>query len=106
MIRTDSLVTGLGHSALSIPIQLGFGYLLNDYLAGGIIAILYWFGREVAQHEYKIALKRDWVWGTPKPIKFYEGFILGWSVDSIIDIVFPVISTTITFFVITKLLGV
>lgn len=56
-------------------------------LTGSIAACSAYLFREVAQHEYK--------GGGPKVVKWYYGFINHWNKDSVLDLVFPLISTTI-----------
>jgi len=58
-------------------------------LAGGVVACAVFLGREIAQHEYRLALKRGWVYGRPKPVRWYEGTTTGWTVDSVLDVVAP-----------------
>ena len=53
------------------------------------MAIALLLGREIAQHEYKLALSRGWAYGQTMPVKWWEGVIKGWSVDSVLDIALP-----------------
>jgi len=48
-------------------------------------------GREIAQHEYKLAITRGWL-GEVKPVKWYEGLIKGWSRDSLLDVIVPTLT--------------
>jgi len=59
--------------------------------AGAIIAIALLLGREIAQHEYKLAMQRHWEWGEIPPVKWYEGVTTGWSRDSLLDVGMPLV---------------
>jgi len=84
--------TALEHAVIAVAIQLVLAPLTNIVFAGAIAMAIY-FGREVAQHEYKIAVQRGWRWGqSEKPIKWYEGIVSGWSKDSLLDLIFPLIA--------------
>jgi hypothetical protein len=66
---------------------------------GGIVAIALLLGREIAQHEYKLALSRGWEYGQAMPVKWYEGMTTGWSVDSFLDVGVPVAACVLMLFV-------
>jgi len=76
------------HAFIASAIQLALWPLLG-LLAGGVVACAVFLGREIAQHEYRLALKRGWVYGRPKPVRWYEGTTTGWTVDSVLDVVAP-----------------
>ena len=90
--------THLEHSVISVGIQLvlalGLFLAFNTsvpvaLLAGAFGSVALFLGREVAQHEYKLAINRGWKWGEVKPVKWYEGFTKGWSTDSVLDVLSP-----------------
>ena len=90
MIR--QIKTGLVKLAIALGIQFA-AYPLIGLAAGGAVAMALLFGREIAQHEYKLAINRGWSWGPP-PVKWYEGITTGWSRDSVIDFALPLSSVT------------
>ena len=76
------------HSVIAVVIQLCLWPVFGLW-ASGSIAIAILLGREIAQHEYTLAITRDWLWGEVKPVKWYEGLIKGWSSDSLLDVIVP-----------------
>ena len=84
------------HTAVAVVIQLALWPLLG-LLAGGVVAIALLLGREIAQHEYKLALDRDWQYGQRKPVAWHEGVTRGWSVDSVLDVVVPGLACLVTY---------
>ncbi len=88
--------THIEHLIIAISIQLTLS-LFFGFLASGVIAIAILLGREIAQHEYKLALSRNWVYGQTMPVKWHEGMTTGWSIDSILDIVIPMIGCLIVY---------
>jgi hypothetical protein len=76
------------HSVIAVVIQLCLWPAFGLWAAGSIsIAVL--LGREIAQHEYKLAIDLGWSWGEVKPVKWHEGIVKGWSNDSILDLIVP-----------------
>lgn len=75
------------HSIIAVAIQLALWPLVG-LMAGGIAACCIFLGREIAQHEYALIRKR----GSRSKIRWYEGVTTGWSTDSIIDFVAPVVA--------------
>lgn len=82
--------TSLAHTLIALLLQALFWPVLDIWSA--IPGLMLYLGREVAQHEYKIALSRGWSWGPAKPIEWYEGLTKGWSKDSTLDIALPAIA--------------
>lgn len=87
----NNFLSSISHAALVVALQLLFlmicGYLFPSMsivmscLLGSLFGIGFYFGREVAQHERKV--------GTPP---WYSGFkIWEWSLDSKLDLLFPLI---------------
>jgi hypothetical protein len=86
-------ITNLTHALLAVVCQLvvatGLWLVGIDFSTacamGGLLAVGFYWGREVTQAEAKA--------GTPP---WYSGFkIWEWSLDSKLDLLFPVIATVI-----------
>lgn len=85
-------ITNLSHAGLALILQvavafcaafLGFGDVVRCFLLGALLAIGFYFGREVAQHERKA--------GTPP---WWSGFrIHEWSRDALLDFFLPIVAT-------------
>lgn len=80
--------THLEHTLLAVVLQVVLFPLLGAWGAGAV-AVALLLGREIAQHEYKLALARDWTWGETKPVAWHEGLWRGWSLDSLFDVGLP-----------------
>lgn len=83
--------THLEHTVIAVLIQLAL-WPVFGLVIGGLTACAVFLGREIAQHEYKLALSRGWVWGQKKPVHWFEGLLKGWSKDSVLDIALPVLA--------------
>ncbi|CBV44056.1 hypothetical protein [Halomonas elongata] len=83
--------TALSHALIAIAIQLAVGQLIG-YAAAGALAVAFYLGRELSQHEYKLGIRRGWEWGESLPVKPWEPIIRGWSRDSALDIIVPAIA--------------
>lgn len=77
-----------GHAAMALVIQLALAPLIG-LLAGGLVAVSLYLGREIAQHEYRLGIERGWQWGETLPVRWYEGLTHGWHRDSILDFLSP-----------------
>jgi hypothetical protein len=86
--------TGIAHAVVSVGLQLVFAAYLyyvhgfsieHGVLAGGIAACTGYVFREMAQHEYK--------GGGPTKVSGTYGLLNHWTLDSIIDVLFPIIAT-------------
>lgn len=58
---------------------------------GAAAAVAFFLGREHAQHEYRLAIGRGWTWGGPLPVRWHEGLWQGWSRDSLLDLLAPLV---------------
>jgi len=94
--------THLEHALIALGVQLILWPMLG-IVATGIVACAVFFGREVAQHEYKLGMDRGWVWGETLPVKWWEGIAKGWSRDSVLDVVTPALLCALLAVVITAL---
>ncbi|MDR5857957.1 hypothetical protein FZZ93_02390 [Halomonas eurihalina] len=83
--------TALAHALIAIAIQLALGQFFG-YVAAGAVAVAFYLGRELSQHEYKLGIRRGWQWGESLPVKPWEPIIRGWSRDSALDIIAPVVA--------------
>ena len=86
-----SIISSISHAALVVILQLLFliicGYLFPSMSIvmscslGSLFGVGFYFGREITQHERKV--------GIPP---WYNGFkIWEWSLDSKLDLLFPLI---------------
>lgn len=80
--------THLEHTIIALVTQLALWPVLGPWGAGSTACALF-LGREIAQHEYKLALARGWERGQKKPVRWFEGLIKGWSIDSVLDVAIP-----------------
>lgn len=83
--------THLEHSVIALAIQLALWPVLGPWGAGFTACALF-LGREIAQHEYKLAREMGWEWGQDKPGALYLAFFEGWSKDSILDVALPALA--------------
>ena len=84
--------THLEHTIGALIIQLVLWFPIGLVASTGV-AIAIFVGREIAQHEYRIGINRGWIYGQNLPVKWYEGVTKGWTLDSVLDIVFPAVVT-------------
>lgn len=80
--------THIEHTVIAAILQL-LAWPAIGLVSGAALAIALLLGREIAQHEYKLALQRGWQWGQTKPVAWHEGFLRGWSRDSFLDVLIP-----------------
>lgn len=84
-------LTPLLHAAITLAAQAVVGLLTGDWLAGGVLACFWWFGREHAQAEYR------WISavGTGKraAMPWWGGFDpRAWNMPSVLDWLVPVVA--------------
>lgn len=71
---------------LSVYLFYVHGFTLDhSVLAGGFAACAAFLFREIAQHEYK--------GGGPNNVNITYGLTHHWNIDSILDVLFPIITT-------------
>ncbi|WP_275289166.1 hypothetical protein [Halomonas elongata] len=80
--------TAIAHAAVAAIIQLILGQFIG-YGAAGVVAVAFYVSREITQHEYKLGIRRGWVWGEKLPIQPWEPLVRGWSLDSVLDVASP-----------------
>ena len=56
------------------------------------IPVTWFLAREATQHEYKLGVHRGWAWGATLPVAWWEGIARGWSRDSLLDWLAPLIA--------------
>lgn len=83
--------THLEHVFVALLIQFMLLPLVSAKVSGSI-AIALLLGREIAQHEYKLAIQRDWQWGETPPVGMFEGVWRGWTLDSALDVLLPALA--------------
>ena len=89
------------HANVAVGFQLGFGFVTDNWLAGGLGASMFFLGWEVTQRRYHIITEenKDAILSmkiSQKNLPIWAGFdILNWNKDAILDLMFPVIATII-----------
>ncbi|MGQ7242815.1 hypothetical protein ACUN9V_05060 [Salinicola sp. V024] len=64
----------------------------SPVLIGFAVAVTWFIARECTQHEYKLGVHRGWTWGETLPVKWWEGIAKGWTRDSLLDWLAPLIA--------------
>ncbi|ABY90387.1 hypothetical protein HAPgp19 [Halomonas phage phiHAP-1] len=83
--------THLEHALIALLIQFAL-YPFIGLWAAGAIAVTLFLGREIAQNEYRLANQRGWHWGQVPPVRWHEGFWRGWTRDSVLDVLSPLLA--------------
>lgn len=87
-------LSNLYHALWAIGFQLFLGIATGNFWLGMAFGSAFFLGREVAQREYKITNG-----GSVKGLKPWAGFdFINWSLDAKLDLLFPVIATTLLAF--------
>lgn len=86
--------THLEHVFVALLIQFMLLPLVSAKVSGSI-AVALLLGREIAQHEYKLAIQRGWEWGEVPPVGMFEGAWRGWTLDSALDVLLPALACTV-----------
>ncbi|ASK18989.1 MULTISPECIES: hypothetical protein [unclassified Halomonas] len=87
-------ITHLEHVFIALLIQMALLPFANARVTGAI-AVALLLGREIAQHEYRLAVQRGWEWGQTLPVGIFEGVWRGWTLDSVLDVVLPALACTV-----------
>ncbi|MCD6003296.1 MAG: hypothetical protein J7L56_10600 [Halomonas sp.] len=87
-------ITHLEHVFVALLIQMALLPFANARVTGAI-AVALLLGREIAQHEYRLAVQRGWEWGQTLPVGIFEGVWRGWTLDSVLDVVLPALTCTV-----------
>lgn len=87
-------ITHLEHVFVALLIQVALLPFANARVTGAI-AVALLLGREIAQHEYRLAVQRGWEWGQTLPVGIFEGVWRGWTLDSVLDVVLPALACTV-----------
>ncbi|MFG6668467.1 hypothetical protein ACGK9R_15365 [Halomonas sp. HNIBRBA4712] len=83
----------LEHVLIALGAQLLLALLPRVSLwVSGSLAVAVFLGREIAQHEYKLAIQRGWEWGQTQPVGLFEGVYKGWHLDSVLDVLTPAVA--------------
>ncbi len=93
----------LEHSAYALLFMAIIGLLTNNWLAGAMLGVGFFLGREHAQAEYRVIQK--FYDGKRANMPWYGGFEpRGWDRKSVLDFVLPIAATAIVL-IILKLVG-
>ncbi|MGP5016993.1 hypothetical protein ACTXPD_08225 [Vreelandella alkaliphila] len=87
-------ITHLEHVFVALLIQVALLPFASARVTGAI-AVALLLGREIAQHEYRLAVQRGWEWGKTLPVGIFEGVWRGWTLDSVLDVVLPALACTV-----------
>ncbi|MGO2007821.1 MULTISPECIES: hypothetical protein [Halomonadaceae] len=87
-------ITHLEHVFIALLIQMALLPFANARVTG-TIAVALLLGREIAQHEYRLAVQRGWEWGQTLPVGIFEGVWRGWTLDSVLDVILPALACTV-----------
>ncbi len=83
----------LEHVVIALGVQLLLALLPRVTLwVSGSLAVAVFLGREIAQHEYRLAIQRGWEWGQTQPVGMFEGVYTGWHLGSILDVLMPAVA--------------
>jgi hypothetical protein len=83
-------LTHLEHLGIGLAIQSLAGFALGNWIIGAVFAFAFFFGREVAQAEYKWIEKNG---GLRAKMPNFEGLkIHKWSLDAILDVLVPLVA--------------
>lgn len=96
-------VNMIQHPAYALLFMAIIGLLTNNWLAGAMLGVGFFLGREHAQAEYRVIQK--FYEGKRANMPWYGGFEpRGWDLKSILDFGLPIAATAIVF-IILKLVG-
>ena len=89
----------LEHSAYALLFMAIVGLLTGNWLAGAMLGVGFFLGREHAQAEYRVIQK--FYEGKRANMPWYGGFEpRGWDLKSVLDFGLPIIVTTIALLII------
>lgn len=90
----------LAHSAYALLLMAIIGLLTGNWLAGAMLGVGFFLGREHAQAEYRVIEK--FYDGRRIKMPWYGGFERrAWDVKSILDFVLPIVATSVAVLVIS-----
>lgn len=79
--------THLEHAVIGLALQVIFGFATGSWVLGAFLAFGFFFGREVAQAEYK------WIehnGGLRSKMPNFKGLdVTKWSTDAVLDVLVP-----------------
>jgi hypothetical protein len=95
--------TNFEHAAYAVAIQIIVWLLTGDWLAGAMLGVGFFLGREHAQAEYRVIQK--FYNGKRANMPWYGGFEpRAWSLDSVLDFMLPIVATLSTLGIINVLM--
>lgn len=84
--------THLEHTGYALLMQAAIGLLTGNWLAGACFGAAFFIGREHAQAEHKVK-KEGWA-----KHPYFECFAPRyWSLDAVLDFVFPIVAVAFVF---------
>lgn len=94
-------ISNFAHAGYAVLIQLIVWWFTGDALAGGLLGIGLFLGREHSQAEYR-AINTDFG-GKRANMPWYAGFNPKyWKLDGYLDALFPVVATSIIYILLTN----
>ena len=98
-------IKNLGHPAYALLFMAIIGLLTNNWMAGAMLGIGFFLGREHAQAEYRVIQK--FYDGKRANMPWYGGFERrAWNVKSILDFVLPIVATMVAVVIISATVSV
>lgn len=92
--------TNFEHPAYALLFMAIVGLLTGNWLAGAMLGIGFFLGREHAQAEYRVIQK--FYEGKRANMPWYGGFEpRGWDLKSILDFVLPIVATMVAVVIIS-----
>ncbi len=87
-------ISNLIHAGYALLMQLGVWFVTGDWLAGALLGIGFFAGREHSQAEYRSIA--NFYGGKRANMPDYAGLMpRAWDLDSVLDLVFPAIAVAI-----------
>jgi len=97
-------LSNLAHAALALLAQAAIGFSTGNWWAGAAFCGAFYFGREVAQHEYHMLATQYGTREGEDGMPWYEGFkIMNWSTDSFFDLLIPSVAVIVAAFGVASL---
>lgn len=83
-------LTPIGHALVAAAVQVGWGLAAGDWIAGGVMGVLLFVGREHAQAEYRyIQAHGGSRYATPRASEIGCLHPRYWNTGSVLDLVVP-----------------
>lgn len=86
MVKPVMLKTATSHAFVAVAVQAAVAPWLG-WIAGGVAGVMFYLGREIAQHEYKGG---SW----EKDLPPWYGLVHHWGLDSVLDLFAPAVAVS------------